>query len=136
MRCDPQTIVVYRKEEVTRVLIHELFHASCSDPYTKDTPQIEADTEAWAELFLCGMKAKGQLQPWIRHMREQICWAVRQAAPVQSKYGVRSPNDYAWRYLIGRILVWRRLGIHVPDLPNGFKPVHSLRFTLCELNNE
>ncbi len=131
-RCEPQTIVLYRKEEVTRVLIHELFHASCSDPYHLDTPYIEADTEAWAELFLCGMAAKGQPQPFVRHMREQISWAVRQAATLQDAYKVYSSKAYALRYLIGRLEVWRRLGLQVPSAPVGYAKVKSLRFTICE----
>jgi hypothetical protein len=131
-RCDPQTIVLYRKEEVTRVLIHELFHASCSDPYHEDTPQIEADTEAWAEMFLCAMAARGRSQPFVRHMREQIHWAVKQASALQAKYRVYSPRDYAWRYLIGRLDVWRRLGLQIPSLSNDLGQVHSLRFTICE----
>ena len=136
IRCNPGTIVLYRKEEVTRVLIHELFHASCSDPYHRDVPYIEADTEAWAELVLCAMAAKGQIQPWIRHMKEQIAWAVKQAATVQVYHTVRSPQDYAWRYLVGRLIIWRRLGIHVPDAPKQFTRVHSLRFSICEPKDE
>lgn len=132
MRCDPRSIVIYRKEEATRVLIHELFHATCSDPYHKETPQIEADTEAWAEMLLCGMAARGSLSAWIHHMRKQIDWAVRQAATVQDKHNVRSFQDYSWRYLVGRCEVWRRLGIQVPSVPNQYIPVQSLRFTICE----
>ena len=131
-RCDPSSIVIYRKEECTRVLIHELLHASCSDPYYKSTPEIEADTEAWAEMMLCGMAARGQLQPWIRYMREQISWSVRQASTVYKKYNVKSIDDYAWRYLIGRLIVWRRLGISVPSITEQFLPVKTLRFTICE----
>jgi len=135
MPCSPMDIVVYRKEEATRVLIHELFHASCSDPYHKDTPQIEADTEAWAEMVLCGMAAKGELQPWIRHMREQLAWAAKQAASVQTYYNVRSHNDYAWRYLVGRLAIWRRLGIQVPSFPHYVAHIQSTRFSLCEPKN-
>jgi hypothetical protein len=132
MRCDPQTIVLYRKEEVTRVLLHELLHASCSDPYHKETPQIEADTEAWAEMLLCAMAAKGQQQGWVRHMREQIDWAVKQASSLQTAYKVYSPKDYAWRYLIGRLDVWRALGLQVPWPTQQKKILRSLRFTVCE----
>jgi hypothetical protein len=131
-RCNPQTIVLYRKEEGTRVLIHELFHASCSDPYHLETPHIEADTEAWAEMFLCGMAAKGRYQPFVRHMREQIDWAVRQAATLQDMYKVYSPREYVWRYLIGRLEVWRRLGLRIPSASRGYTRIHSLRFTVCE----
>lgn len=132
MRCDPRSIVIYRKEEATRVLIHELFHATCSDPYHKETPQIEADTEAWAEMLLCGMAARGREASWVNHMRQQIDWSVRQAATVRDKHNVHSFRDYSWRYLVGRLEVWRRLGIPVPSVPNQYTPVKSLRFTICE----
>lgn len=136
MRCNPQTIVIYRKEEVTRVLLHELLHASCSDPYHKDTPQIEADTEAWAEMLLCAMAAKGQPQVWVRHMREQIDWALKQAAALQDVYKVYSPKDYAWRYLIGRLDVWRTLGLRVAwPAKRENSNLRSLRFTVCEPND-
>ena len=131
-RCDAKTIVMYRKEEATRVLIHELLHASCSDPYHVETPQIEADTEAWAELVLCAMAAKGRLSPFVRHMREQLHWAVKQASVLQTKYAVYSPKDYAWRYLIGRLDVWHQLGIHLPSPPRYHGHMDSLRFTVCE----
>ena len=132
MRCDPRSIVIYRKEEATRVLIHELFHATCSDPYHKETPQIEADTEAWAEMLLCGMAARGRTASWIHHMRKQIDWSVKQAATLRDRHNVRSFKDYSWRYLVGRLEVWRRLGIPVPSIPNQYTPVKSLRFTICE----
>ena len=131
-RCNPQSIVIYRKEEATRVLIHELFHASCSDPYHKDTPQIEADTEAWAEILLCAMAAKGVHSLWEKYMREQIEWAKRQALTAQKDHQVNSDKDYGWRYLVGRLDVWRKLGLPVDSVKVSKKPVKSLRFSLCE----
>ena len=135
MRCDSRTIVLYRKEEATRVLLHELLHASCSDPYYKDTPFIEADTEAWAEMILCAMKAKGDASLWNKFMKEQIAWSLRQAATLKLKYNVYNSTHYAWRYLVGRLDVWKRLGLHIPAFPEKFTAVKSLRFTICEPEN-
>lgn len=134
MRCDPQTVVIYRKEEVARVICHELFHTTCSDPYHLDTPQIEADTEAWAELVLCAMAAKGSVGIWKKNIKHQIQWSLRQAATARDFHSVKGPRDYAWRYLTGRLDVWRRLGISVPEIPTPYTylPVKSLRFTVCE----
>lgn len=132
MRCDPRSIVIYRSEEVSRVIIHELFHATCSDPYHKDTPQIEANTEAWAEIILCAMCARGQDARWVRYMREQIAWAVKQASSAETYHYVTGPHAYAWRYLTGRLEEWRRLGIRVPAVRRATQPVQSLRFTVCE----
>jgi hypothetical protein len=132
MRCDPQSIVVYRKEELTRVMIHELFHSSCSDPYHKDTPEIESDTEAWTELLLCAMAVKGAFKPWTLKVNQQFQWALRQEATTRDSGQIKSRTDYGWRYLTGRLDVWRRLGLPVPELKGPVKPVTSLRFTICE----
>ncbi len=132
MPCDAQTIVIYRKEEITRVLLHELFHSSCSDPYHRDTPEIEASTEAWAELLLCAMAAKGLFKPWQKLLRQQFQWALRQEATLLDSGQVRSKADYGWRYLVGRIQVWRNLGLPVPYIHGSYSPVSSLRFTICQ----
>jgi hypothetical protein len=136
-RCNPKSIVIYRLEEVTRVLIHELFHASCSDPYTKDTPHIEADTEAWAEIILCAITAKGDAQVWAKYMKQQITWTLRQAATLRDTYSVQTPSHYAWRYIIGKIDVWKMLGLHIQTipLPGQYIQTKSLRFTICEPEN-
>jgi len=132
MPCDPRTIVIYRQEEIARVMIHELFHASCSDPYHRNTPNIEADTEAWAEIVLCGMAAKGNSSSWRRLMREQINYSLRQAATLRDNHGVNTDADYAWRYTIGRLDVWRGLGLDVPEPPSQYTVCESLRLTVCE----
>ncbi len=109
--CDPGTIVIYRREEVVRVLIHECYHASCSDP--KDTPveKVEADTEAWAEVALCALAARGRDDLFRRFMRAQILYAYRQGAILITSYNVKTPEDYAWRYTIGKFGVWGQLGL-------------------------
>jgi hypothetical protein len=135
-RCNSQTILVYRKEEATRVLIHELFHASCSDPYRKDTPFIEADTEAWAEIVLCAMTSKGQKYKWEQLMNEQIGWALRQTATLRDYYNLKGPSDYAWRYTAGRLDVWRAMGMEIPIDPKRYRRVLQLRLTLCEPSND
>jgi hypothetical protein len=135
-RCNSQTILIYRKEEATRVLIHELFHANCSDPYRKSVPFIEADTEAWAEIVLCAMAAKGQKHKWEQLMKEQIDWSLRQSATLRDYYGLKGYSDYAWRYTTGRLDVWRAMGIHVPMIPNRYRRTDQLRLTLCEPAND
>jgi hypothetical protein len=134
LRCTPTSIVIYRKEEATRVLLHELFHATCTDPYSKTTPEIEADTEAWAELVLCAMAAKGSPGVWDKRIQEQFEWAVQQANYVSQRHGISGPKDYGWRYLVGRIHVWRMLGFTMPRTSKSPKKrqMKSLRFTICE----
>jgi hypothetical protein len=134
-RCDPSTIVIYRKEEATRVLIHELMHGNCSDPYYKTTPHIEADTEAWAEMILCAMCAKGNRTSWARFMKEQIDWTIRQSLYLRKKHNVFGPGDYAWRYITGKLEVWESLGMRIPWNTSSESSVSSLRFTICEPKN-
>jgi len=112
----------------------DLFHTTCSDPYHFDTPQIEADTEAWAELVLCALAAQGSVSYWKKNIQNQIIWSLRQAATARDFHGVRGPQDYAWRYLTGRLDVWRSLAISVPEIPkpSKYSPVKLLRFTICE----
>jgi hypothetical protein len=59
MRCNMKSVVIYRKEEATRVLIHEMLHASCTDDMSKPVEFREAATETWAELFLVAILSKG-----------------------------------------------------------------------------
>jgi len=112
--CDPGTIVIYRREEVVRVLIHECYHASCSDPRDKAVEHLEADTEAWAEVALCALAARGREDLFRRFMKLQILYAYRQTAVLVTSYNVKVPEDYAWRYTIGKFDVWRRLGLMGP----------------------
>jgi hypothetical protein len=78
-RCDGRSIVIYRKEELTRVLLHELLHASCSDPYHDNVSHIESNTEAWAEIIQCAMVAAGNATKWKKCMNRQIYYSLRQS---------------------------------------------------------
>jgi hypothetical protein len=125
--CDGKSIIIYREEEALRVFIHELLHASCTDPKIA-IPLLEAETEAWAEIVLCGLMAKGQKGRWEVCMKKQIQYAIEQANTVMKDHVVRSEADYAWRYIVGRIDVWRKLGIHV-EYSTMVTENRSLKFT-------
>ena len=125
--CDGTSIIIYRQEEALRVFIHELLHASCTDPKVA-IPFVEAETEAWAEIVLCGIMAKGRKASWETLMKKQIKYAVEQANTVMRNHKVKSEADYAWRYIVGRIDVWRKLGICV-KYSSLLTENPSLRFT-------
>lgn len=110
MSCKTDTIVIYRTEEATRVLLHELFHATCSERDGLPLPQREGENEAWAEWALVAFRAAGSEAAASRLFAEQVSWVGAQNAIVRKKYGVRSPNDFLWRYTIGREAAYRRLG--------------------------
>ena len=108
MPCRSDTIVIYRTEEATRVLLHELFHATCCDR-DLPLPEREAENEAWAEWVLVAMHG-----PTERRFAEQVAWVGGQNAVLRKKYGVRAPTDYLWRYTVGREDAYRRLGYGGP----------------------
>ena len=131
-RCDGRSIVIYRKEEMTRVLIHELLHASCSDPYHAEVSDLESDTEAWAEIIQCAMVAEGKEKEWKAFMKKQIEYSIRQSATLRDNHNVVSKADYAWRYTTGKLDIWRKLGFNIPELPKAYSPITSLRLTIDE----
>ncbi len=109
--CQPNTIVIYREEDALRVLIHELQHAACCDDHSRSIPAVEAETEAWAELMYAMVLAVDLgLKPeaaW----RIQSSWSVGQNKRLREEFNVTLPRDYAWRYTVGKELVWRRWGL-------------------------
>lgn len=113
MPCDPSTIVIYRREDALRVLIHELFHATCLDDHKKDMPIIEAETEAWAEILYAMIGAlEHRLTPeaaW----RIQSGWAAAQNRRLEAEHSIDGPRDYAWRYTVGKEEFWRYMGLPV-----------------------
>lgn len=136
IQCNAQEVVIYRREEDTRVLIHELLHASCSDPYEQPTTHIEADTEAWTEIIYCAFMAKGNSNLFNKYMHEQLLHTCKQVQTLMHYYHVTNPTDYAWRYYNGKIPVWERMGIHVPctnidKVPK--TPIKSLRMTYRDI---
>jgi hypothetical protein len=108
--CDPSAIVIYREEEVARVLVHEMLHAG--------KPRVFSNL--WSI---------------------QAQWIADQEAVLMRDHGVRGPEDYAWRYTLGRRFVLEGLGCGLPMSAAGAsasaaasadQPI-SLRFTSPEL---
>jgi hypothetical protein len=124
---DPRSIVIYRREEATRVLIHELLHACGTDDFNKSEEEREALTETWAELFLIGILSKGSITKAKSLLHKQLQWIVDQAERLQDEFGVHSSSDYAYRYTVGRIPVLQSLGFKLPKPSGAF--IESLRFT-------
>lgn len=112
--CNPQSIVVYRYEEASRVLLHELLHAACLDPQGAELPIKEATTETWAELLLVALCSKGSEAKATSLWHLQSQWISNQNHLLRSQHNVYTVNDYAWRYTLGREQILKNLKISLP----------------------
>jgi hypothetical protein len=128
--CQPETVVIYREEEAARVLVHELLHAACTDDMKNPEEVREVLTESWAELFLIAVLAKGSLTKAKKLWRMQAQWIIDQETVLKG-YGVLTPQNYAWRYTVGRREVLERMGLRfpAPSADPMFVLGGSLRFT-------
>jgi hypothetical protein len=107
--CSKDKIVIYRFEESTRVLLHELLHTACLDS-EKDTVSLESHTEAWTELFLCSILSMGNVREFNRLWDLQCNWIYNQCRELSNTWNVNGPEDYVWRYIIGKAEVLKGLG--------------------------
>lgn len=132
--CRKDSVVVYRAEDATRVLIHELFHAACCDNPELSVDEKEAETEAWAEFFYCGFMSRGTpyiLRDLVQRQSQYMSKQNKKIAEHLGKKGVKE-KQFPWRYTIGKQEVWERWGIFDDDNSVGpeIKIENSLRLTL------
>jgi len=127
--CTNDTIVIYREEEVCRVLVHELLHAACTDHEGLSEVDNEALTETWAELFLVGIQAKGSLQKAESLWKAQAQWIADQEDVLRRENKVNDRQSYAWRYTVARRAVLHGFGITLPHPSASPSVGTSMRFT-------
>ena len=113
--CRSDTIVVYRLEEATRVLVHEILHAACLDPPTNVLEYREANVETWAELFLVALCSGGDYKRALELWKIQSQWIADQNYILRNRFNVNEPKDFAWRYTVGREYILRTLKIDLPE---------------------
>ena len=126
-----EIIVVYRFEEATRVLLHELLHTAGFDS-EKDVEFLEAHTEAWTELFLCGLLSRGYDRKFKALWATQVKWMTEQAETLKLERSVNTPADYAWRYMLGKKQVLEEGGFLRSFKGSDGLVTNSLRFTTPE----
>ena len=128
--CRQEVVVIYRFEEATRVLLHELLHTACFDS-EKGVEDLEAHTEAWTEVFLCALLSKGRRLQFNRLWALQVAWMQEQAESLRGEMNVNGPKDYAWRYMLGKMKVLEDLGflLGFTISSNNINKTNSLRFT-------
>lgn len=127
---DNRSIMIYRAEDATRVLIHELQHASSLDHMECGVDQVEAETEAWAELLYMGFLSMGNEAMFDALVGVQSEWMTSQNKRVKKYIG--ETHAFPWRYTVGKEEVWRRWGIlkrTFSTRPTSASPFYSLRLT-------
>lgn len=131
--CNSKAVIIYRYEEATRVLIHELLHASCTDNMSLPVELREAATETWAELFLIALLSKGSIQKAKQLWGLQEKYILDLHYTLQTFYNIHSQNDYVARYTIMRTQVFNQFNVFFSKL---YKPkrIHISRFTSPELD--
>jgi len=127
--CAQSLVVIYRFEEATRVLLHELLHTACFDS-EKNTVDLEESTEAWTELLLCAILSKGSSVKFNRLWLKQCAWIQAQTKRLQVDHNVNSADDYAWRYTCGKHEELKKMGFMVKC--KSYSGKVSLRFTTPE----
>jgi len=129
-RCTNDTIFIYRAEDATRVLIHELQHACCLDDIDKGVDIVEAETEAWAELIYVALLSQGKKYMFKDFIQRQSEWMRKQNEKVRKHMKDPDSKEFPWRYTIGKEEVWRRWNILRDDDMKPFMKVgNSLRLT-------
>lgn len=124
--CNHETIMIYRAEDATRVLLHELMHSSCMDHHEHGVDRVEAETEAWAELLYIGFLSQGNRVRFNHLHQLQSDWIQSQNQEVAKH--VKKPMDFPARYTLEKERVWREWNILLP-YANTIKAGHSLRLT-------
>jgi hypothetical protein len=131
-RCHPDTIIIYRAEDATRVLLHELFHACCCDNPDFGVDIMEAETEAWAELLYCAWLSRGTIHILLDLIKRQSDYMNKQNKKIAKRIGKKGVEnkEFPWRYTIGKQDVWERWGIFNPvELTPKIDVGRSLRLT-------
>jgi len=121
--CNKETILIYRAEDATRVLLHELQHSCCLDHTEQGVDQVEAETEAWAELLWVALLSEGDPDLFHELFSRQSTWMVMQNEEVKKHRKMKASSKgpiingsvreepFPWRYTLGKEEVWRRWGL-------------------------
>jgi len=128
-RCNPETILIYRAEDATRVLIHELQHSCCLDNVEHGLDFVEAETEAWAELFYIAILSQGQARIFNNLLQKQSEWMIKQNRKVKKHMTNPDSTEFPWRYTVGKEAIWNGWGILKKSVTPGDNVGNSLRLT-------
>jgi hypothetical protein len=129
VNCDPESIIIYRAEDATRVLVHELRHACCLDNHDLNLNELEAETEACAELMYVALMSRGNIHLYDELLQYQLTWMKRQNNIIRRHMKNPNSREFPWRYTIGREQIFTKWKILQNDLHLDIQPGNSLRLT-------
>jgi len=127
--CNRQTIMLYRAEDATRVLLHELMHSCCLDNPALGVDRVEAATEAWAELIYVALLSQGKGREFSTLLHMQSDWMIKQNAIVKKHMKNPDSMEFPWRYTIGKEELWRKWNILSESPMSRIIVGNSLRLT-------
>lgn len=128
--CQHHSIVIYRAEDATRVLLHELQHASCLDHHEEGIDQVEAQTEAWAEILYTALLTRGSLRGWSTQWARQWNWILQQNQRVKRHMKSALSTEFPWRYTLGKEKIFREWFHSLPPTFRQVSVENSLRLTV------
>jgi len=128
--CKADCVFLFRAEDATRVLLHELFHSGCCDNTQINLEEREAETEAWAELFWCALVAQGDLKTFKSLVLEQGSLIRSQNRRLlEGRHFQHGYQGFPWRYTIGKELLWAKWDL-LEGTTDQMELGNSLRLTL------
>uniref|UniRef100_A0A6C0KQY2 Peptidase n=1 Tax=viral metagenome TaxID=1070528 RepID=A0A6C0KQY2_9ZZZZ len=127
--CNRETILIYRAEDATRVILHELMHSCCLDKHENGVDQVEAETEAWAEAVYVAFLSEGDPVRFQGLLDRQSNWMLSQNEEVKKHMKNLTSKEFPWRYTLGKEEVWRRWGLFETKRASRVAIKNSLRLT-------
>jgi hypothetical protein len=128
--CNADCVFIFRAEDATRVLLHELFHSGCCDNTQLNLEEREAETEAWAELFWCGLLSRGDLKVFKSLVQAQGSLIRSQNRRLQIGHHFQPGyQGFPWRYTTGKELLWAKWNL-LEGTTDQMHLDNSLRLTL------
>ena len=90
---------------------------------------VEAETEAWAELFYIAILSQGHVRIFNNLLQKQSEWMIKQNRKVKKHMTNPDSTEFPWRYTIGKEEIWDKWGILKKSTASEDIVGNSLRLT-------
>jgi hypothetical protein len=116
-------------ERVLESGLSESLYACCLDNNDLSLNELEAETEACAELTYVALLSHGDTHLFNELIQYQLVWMRRQNQQVRQYMNNPNSREFPWRYTIGKEPIFRKWNILQTDLHLDIQPGNSLRLT-------